>query len=141
MATCLRVINSLIQIDFVNDMASWAGLSNSSKRYSRRGVNTVQVHSRNLTELARQQLADYDRHCPGALFTAVENNPAAMTIEDAYRLQMEVAQLRRQRGEPVAGYKIGCVSPVMQAQLGLDRPVFGHIYATELNASGVELDP
>jgi hypothetical protein len=59
---------------------------------------------------------------PGTLFAGFENDHAAMTIEDAYRLQMEVARLREQRGEPIAGYKIGCISPTMQAQLGLDRP-------------------
>ena len=95
----------------------------------------------NFSELAKQQLADYDRHRPGTLFAGFENNHAAMTIEDAYRLQMEVARLREQRGEPIAGYKIGCISPTMQAQLGLDRPVFGHIYVTELHRSGVALDP
>ena len=98
----------------------------------------MQLRPWNLAGLAQQQLADYDRHCPG---TAFENNPAAMTVEDAYRLQMEVARLRLQRGEPIAGYKIGCISPVMQAQLGLDHPVFGHIFGTELHGSGVELNP
>jgi 2-keto-4-pentenoate hydratase len=43
--------------------------------------------------------------------------------------------------EPVAGYKVGCISPVMQAQLGLDRPVFGHVFGTEIHSSGVVLDP
>lgn len=37
-------------------------------------------------------------------------------------------------------YKVGCVSEVMQRQLGLDRPVFGHVFATEFYASGVELE-
>jgi 2-keto-4-pentenoate hydratase len=92
-----------------------------------------------LLEQARQQLADYDRHCPGTLFAA--NSQSAMTVDDSYRLQMEVARLRDERGEPVAGYKIGCISPVMQAQLGLDRPVFGHIYSSELHCSGAMLDP
>ena len=95
----------------------------------------------NFSELAKQQLADYDRHCPGALFAGFENNHSAMTIEDAYRLQMEVAGLRKQRGEAIAGYKIGCISSTVQAQLGLDQPVFGHIYMTELHRSGVALDP
>ena len=95
----------------------------------------------NFSELAKQQLADYDRHCPGTLFAGFENNHAAMTIEDAYRLQMEVAELRMERGEPIAGYKVGCISSTVQAQLGLDRPVFGRLYMTELHRSGVTLDP
>jgi 2-keto-4-pentenoate hydratase len=64
-----------------------------------------------------------------------------MTIADAYALQMEVARLREERGEPVAGYKVGCISPAMQAQLGVDRPVFGFVFETEIRGSGVVLDP
>jgi len=64
-----------------------------------------------------------------------------MTVDDAYALQMAVACLREQRGEPVAGYKVGCVSQVMQKQLGLDRPVFGHVFGTEIHSSGVVLNP
>lgn len=56
-------------------------------------------------------------------------------------LQMEAARLREERGEPVAGYKIGCISKAIQAQFGLDQPVFGHIYQTEVHQSGVALDP
>jgi 2-keto-4-pentenoate hydratase len=91
-----------------------------------------------IRELARRQLADYDLGHPGTIFS---NNAVTLTVEQAYKLQREVASLRQARGEPVVGYKIGCVSPVMQAQLHLDRPVFGHIYGSELHRSGVVLDP
>ncbi len=91
-----------------------------------------------IEQLARQQLSDYDRHQPGSLFAGY---PLPMTVDDAYALQMAVARLREQRGEPVAGYKVGCISPVMQAQLGLDRPVFGVVFQTGIHSSGVELNP
>lgn len=87
--------------------------------------------------LARRQLAGYDRHQPGALFAG---GSVTITLEEAYALQHEVARLRQQRGELVAGYKIGCVSKPVQLQLGLDRPVFGHVFETELHRSGVVLD-
>jgi 2-keto-4-pentenoate hydratase len=89
-------------------------------------------------QLAKRQLSDYDRHQPGGLFAGY---PVPMTIDDAYALQMAVARLREQRGEAVAGYKVGCISPVMQAQLGLDRPVFGLVFGTEVRSSGVVLNP
>lgn len=88
--------------------------------------------------MARRQLADYDRHRPGTLFA---DHAAEITIDEAYALQFEVARLRAARGEPASGYKVGCLSPAMQAQLGLERPVFGHVYTTELHRSGVVLDP
>jgi 2-keto-4-pentenoate hydratase len=91
-----------------------------------------------IERLAKRQLSDYDRHQPGGLFAGYS---IPMTVDDAYALQMAVVRLRVERGEQVAGYKVGCISPVVQAQLGLDRPVFGHVFGTEIHASGVVLDP
>ena len=56
-------------------------------------------------------------------------------------MQRQVAALRVSRGEGIAGYKIGCVSEAVQRQLGIDRPVFGHLFTTELHLSDVTLDP
>ena len=89
----------------------------------------------NLAALARQQLADYDRHRPGALFA----DPPDLSVAESYRLQLEVAALRQARGEVVAGYKIGCISAAMQAQFGLSEAVFGHIWSGELHPSGAAL--
>jgi 2-keto-4-pentenoate hydratase len=91
-----------------------------------------------IAQLAKRQLDDYDRHQPGGLFAGYS---IPMTVDDAYALQMAVARLRVLRGEPVAGYKVGCITPVMQAQLGLDRPVFGFVFGTEIRSSGVVLNP
>jgi len=66
---------------------------------------------------------------------------AKRQLRDAYELQMAEVRLRVQRGEQVAGYKVGCVSSVMQAQLGLDHPVFGHVFEGECHKSGVVLNP
>jgi 2-keto-4-pentenoate hydratase len=90
-----------------------------------------------IPDLAKRQLADYDRHRPGTLF---EDRAIELTVAEAYAVQFEVARLREERGEGVAGYKIGCISPVMQAQLGLDQPVFGHVFDTDLHLSGATLD-
>ena len=90
-----------------------------------------------LTSLAHRQLKDYDEHRPGTIF---ENAGFQFSIEDAYRLQFSVARLRVERGEVLAGYKIGCVSVAIQMQLQLDRPVFGHIWASELYSHGATLN-
>ena len=89
-----------------------------------------------MESLAKRQLADYDRHEPGTLFA---DGTLRMTVEDAYALQNEVARLRQERGELLAGFKIGCISPLIQSQLGLGRPAFGHVYHSELRRSGVVL--
>lgn len=94
-------------------------------------------HTMDLSALAARQLDDYDRHHPGTVFAEAD---FGLTTEQAYALQFEVARLREERGECLAGYKVGCVSATMQSQLGLDRPVFGHVWAGEVHASGVVLD-
>jgi 2-keto-4-pentenoate hydratase len=91
-----------------------------------------------LQALANRHLSDYDQRSPGQLFA---DSNVHLTVEQAYDLQFQVAQLRQQRGEQIAGYKIGCISRTMQTQLGLDRPVFGHVWASELHRSGVVLSP
>lgn len=84
-------------------------------------------------KIAVRQLQDYDRGEPGSYFSDKE---VQLGVEDAYKLQFEVARLRKQRGEQVAGYKIGCISQTMQDQLGLDRPVFGHVWESEFRVPG-----
>ncbi len=94
------------------------------------------MNQADLLTAARRQLDDYDRHDPGSLFAdgAIDWN-----LDDAYRLQLAVAALREQRGEAVAGFKIGCVSGVVREQLGIAHPVVGHVFAGERHASGVVL--
>ena len=87
--------------------------------------------------LAARQLADYRARTPGTFF-AEEDHPR-LSLDDAYAIQGEVASLRIAEGEPVAGYKVGCTGPNVRAQFGMDGPVRGFLYATELYPSGVKL--
>lgn len=89
-----------------------------------------------LRELAERQLADYDARSPGKIFGDPD---LALSVADAYRLQIAVARLRVDRGEAVAGYKIGCVSAAVRRQLNVDHPVFGHVFRSEIRTSPAEL--
>ena len=91
----------------------------------------------NLQSFAARQLRDFDQHQPGM---SLAKSEFCLSIEQAYELQLQVAQLRLLRGEKVAGYKIGCISRTMQNQLALDHPVFGHVWQSELHASGSVLN-
>lgn len=86
---------------------------------------------------ARQQLDDYDAKTPGSMFS----HKVSMTLPQAYAIQKATAQLREDRGESVCGYKVGCTSPAMQGQLGIDHPVFGRLFDSEQWSSGAELKP
>ncbi len=91
-----------------------------------------------LGDLARRMLADYDAGQPNALFA--ERDGDWLTLEEAYALQGAVAALRRARGEHHVGYKVGCVSPAIRNQLGLDQPVRGCLWAGERHVSGACLE-
>jgi 2-keto-4-pentenoate hydratase len=88
-----------------------------------------------LQELARRMLADYDARTPGRLVC----EPLDLTTVQAYALQAEIARLREQRGEKIIGYKVGCTSRPIQAQLGVQEPIFGRLFDTECHPSGVHL--
>ena len=87
--------------------------------------------------LAARQLADYRAGTPGTFF-AEEDRPH-LTLDDAYAVQAEVAGLRAAEGEPVAGYKVGATGPNVREQFGMDGPVRGFLYQTELYPSGSKL--
>jgi len=88
-----------------------------------------------LQELARRMLADYDARTPGRLLA----EPLDLTTVQAYALQAEIARLREERGEKVIGYKVGCTSRAIQAQLRVNEPIFGRLFDTGCFRSGTRL--
>jgi 2-keto-4-pentenoate hydratase len=62
-----------------------------------------------------------------------------LDVAQGYELQTAVANLRRDRGERIIGYKVGCTSQKIRAQLGINHSVTGRIFETEQYTSGVEL--
>ena len=87
--------------------------------------------------LAARQLADYRAGTPGSFFG--EEDKARLTLDDAYAVQAEVARLRVAEEEAVAGYKVGATGPGTRKQFGMDGPVRGFLYDTELHPSGATL--
>ena len=65
--------------------------------------------------------------------TPLEPLPEAwrpMGLHDAYRVQAALNRLLMTRGAgPLAGHKIGCTTPVMQAYLGIPGPCAGEVFA------------
>lgn len=97
------------------------------------------IETEELQRLARRQLADYYARTPGRMFAGGSHR---LDLDAAYRLQLEIARLRTEvHGEAVMGYKIGCVSPSVQRQLGVEHPVFGHVFASEGWLDGASLSP
>ena len=84
---------------------------------------------------ASRQLADYDARLPGTVFA----ERVVLDVAQGYELQSAVAQLRWGRGERVIGYKVGCTSQKIRAQLGIDHCVSGRLYDSEQHSSGAVL--
>ncbi len=47
--------------------------------------------------------------------------------------------IARSRFGPIAGYKVGCTSPVMQKYLGMKKPCWGGVFAGTMHHSGVKI--
>ena len=88
-----------------------------------------------IRQWAASQLADYDARQPGTMFA----NGIVLDVSQGYELQSAVTELRRGRGERTIGYKVGCTSPKIRAQLGIDHCVTGRLFESEQHLSGVEL--
>lgn len=84
---------------------------------------------------ASRQLTDYDVQNPGTMFA----EGIVLNVVRAYELQAAVANLRCERGERVIGYKVGCSSPTIRAQLGINHCITGRLYDSEQYSSGAVL--
>lgn len=88
-----------------------------------------------MQRLAHRQLADYDGFQPDTMFA----EGLVMDVAQAYEFQTAVSQLRRDRGERVVGYKVGCTSKAVRFQLGIDHCISGRLYDSEKHLSGTVL--
>ena len=86
-----------------------------------------QINDERIRELAVRQLVDYDKCQPGTVFA----EGLELGIAAAYRLQSAVIQLRAERGERTVGHKVGCTSPTIRQQLGIDHCIRGRLWDTE----------
>ena len=64
---------------------------------------------------------------------------APQNESDGYRIQDAVHGLLSADFGALAGYKIGCTSPVMQQYLGIPHPCGGGVFASGVHKSGVTL--
>ena len=55
-----------------------------------------------------------------------ETDPG-ITVDQAYRVQLRIVEMKKSAGQVVAGKKIGLTSLAMQSMLGVKEPDYGHI--------------
>ena len=91
---------------------------------------------KDLDYFANKTLENYDSKNPSLIF----KEKIKITNDDALLIQSNVAELRKKRGEEIAGYKIGCVSKDTQKKMGFTQPACGYLWKNELYNSGVVLN-
>jgi 2-keto-4-pentenoate hydratase len=73
---------------------------------------------------AKALLAAYDDR--SGVEPLIETHPA-MTISDAYEIQLRQVRSWTGAGRRVCGHKVGLTSAAMRRQLGVDEPDYGHL--------------
>jgi 2-keto-4-pentenoate hydratase len=64
-----------------------------------------------------------------------ERHPG-LEIDDAYRIQLGVVEMKKADGSKVVGKKIGLTSKAMQKMLNVDQPDYGHIFGNTVIEDG-----
>ncbi|MCY3859795.1 MAG: hypothetical protein OXG25_12885 [Gammaproteobacteria bacterium] len=58
-----------------------------------------------------------------------------VSLEEAYFVQNELTKLRLERGDTQIGYKVGCTSRRIQAQMGIHEPIYGRLFEQDRRIS------
>jgi 2-keto-4-pentenoate hydratase len=93
-------------------------------------VNTLQ-------ELADRQWRDYRARRPGTCFA---NPDFVLPLAGAYELQDTVTKLRISAGDRLIGYKVGCTGPGTVQQFGMQGPIQGCLFESEIRRYGDTLN-
>ena len=51
-----------------------------------------------------------------------------LTVADAYRIQRELVRLKQTAGQRLIGFKMGLTSRAKQKSMGVDVPIYGHLF-------------
>ncbi len=92
----------------------------------------------NATEqLAPRQWRDYRARQPGTCFA---DPHFELTLAAAYELQDAVAKLRVASGDRLVDYKVGCTRPGTTQQFGMQGPIRGRLFESEVRRHGEPLN-
>jgi len=63
----------------------------------------------------------------------------ALSMDEAYAVQERYLAARIANGDRIIGYKVGCTSSAIRAQLGISQPICGRVLAPQLHHDGETL--
>jgi 2-keto-4-pentenoate hydratase len=90
-----------------------------------------------LQELADRQWRDYRARQPGTCFADPDFD---LSLAAAYELQDAVAKLRISAGDRLVGYKVGCTGSGTVQQFGMQGPIRGCLFESEIRKHGDALN-
>jgi 2-keto-4-pentenoate hydratase len=90
-----------------------------------------------LAALADRQWRDYGARTPGTCFA---DPRFTLDLQQAYDLQQAVTALRVAAGDRIVGYKVGCTGPGTVAQFGMEGPIWGCRFESEIHSDGGAID-
>ncbi|OUS80537.1 2-keto-4-pentenoate hydratase [Rhodococcus sp. NCIMB 12038] len=70
-----------------------------------------------------------DAHRTRSAITPLTAEAPGMSIDDAYRVQLNQISQWESEGRTIAGFKVGLTSKAIQTQFGVDKPDFGHLFS------------
>ena len=88
-------------------------------------------------ELADRQWRDYRARQPGMCFADPDFD---LSLAAAYELRDAVAKLRVASGDRLIGYKVGCTGPGTTQQFGMQGPIRGRLFESEVRRHGEALN-
>lgn len=92
--------------------------------------------SNKIKELS-SHLREAEENCKGTIpLTEIE---PALTLVDAYQVQLETIKRKVSSGQRIAGKKIGLTSTAMQQLLGVSEPDYGHLLDKMVVNNGGEI--
>lgn len=63
-----------------------------------------------------------------------------LDIDEAYQVQDLVAKMRLEKGEQIAGFKVGCTSQAIRSQFGLQEPISGRLFTPHIYQEGADIN-
>ncbi len=75
-----------------------------------------------------------------ATMEALTDRFSDITIEDAYKIQMEVVKMKLDSGEKIIGKKIGLTNKAIRDQIGVHEPDYGIITSSGMVSDGSTID-
>lgn len=86
-----------------------------------------------INDLAEMYLAAESQ---GVVLDTIDVICPGLSLEEAYRVQMEIVSRKIQDGDKVVGKKVGATNEAVQKAIGICEPIYGHLFQSHQTSEG-----